>query len=46
MEIASDGSSAKCSYGNIAVLYRRQVKLVYAMLFIYLLTQCKLCVHF
>ncbi|KAL8051059.1 hypothetical protein ABFX02_06G120800 [Erythranthe guttata] len=25
MEIASDGSSAKCSYGNIAVLYRRQV---------------------
>ncbi|KAK6117841.1 hypothetical protein DH2020_048413 [Rehmannia glutinosa] len=25
LEIASDGSSAKCSYGNIAVLYRRQV---------------------
>ncbi|KAL7147626.1 hypothetical protein ABFS83_06G119900 [Erythranthe nasuta] len=25
MEIASGGSSAKCSYGNIAVLYRRQV---------------------
>ncbi|KAL0359072.1 UNVERIFIED_CONTAM: ATP-dependent DNA helicase SRS2-like protein [Sesamum angustifolium] len=25
LEITSDGSSAKCSYGNIAVLYRRQV---------------------
>ncbi|KAK4487490.1 hypothetical protein RD792_005868, partial [Penstemon davidsonii] len=25
LEISSDGSSAKCSYGNIAVLYRRQV---------------------
>ncbi|XP_051121237.1 ATP-dependent DNA helicase SRS2-like protein At4g25120 [Andrographis paniculata] len=24
LEIASDGSSAKCSYGKIAVLYRRQ----------------------
>ncbi|CAL5366728.1 unnamed protein product [Camellia sinensis] len=25
LEITSEGSSAKCSYGNIAVLYRRQV---------------------
>ncbi|KAK4436405.1 ATP-dependent DNA helicase SRS2-like protein [Sesamum alatum] len=25
LEITSDGSSAKCSHGNIAVLYRRQV---------------------
>ncbi|XP_042048620.1 ATP-dependent DNA helicase SRS2-like protein At4g25120 isoform X2 [Salvia splendens] len=25
LEAGSDGSSAKCSYGNIAVLYRRQV---------------------
>ncbi|PIM99621.1 DNA helicase [Handroanthus impetiginosus] len=25
LEMASDGLSAKCSYGNIAVLYRRQV---------------------
>lgn len=28
LEARSDGSSAKCSYGNFAVLYRRQVKLL------------------
>ncbi|KAK4380992.1 ATP-dependent DNA helicase SRS2-like protein [Sesamum angolense] len=33
LEITSDGSSAKCSYGNIAVLYRRQVvRAIIAML--------------
>lgn len=28
LEIASDGSAAKCSFGNIAILYRRQVKFI------------------
>ncbi|KAG6429254.1 hypothetical protein SASPL_107299 [Salvia splendens] len=33
LEAGSDGSSAKCSYGNIAVLYRRQViRAIIAML--------------
>ncbi|KAG6426773.1 hypothetical protein SASPL_111007 [Salvia splendens] len=33
LEARSDGSSAKCSYGNIAVLYRRQViRAIIAML--------------
>lgn len=29
LEITSDVSAAKCNFGNIAVLYRRQVKFIY-----------------
>jgi hypothetical protein len=48
LETASNGSAASCSYGNIAILYRRQVKLTaHSIIFHdtnirYLLTNCGL----